>query len=74
MNYWAGGRFVRLVCARCQAHALVPEIARAAARCEVCGSFDLTPVEPHALDQPERDREIRRPDRGSARVPRAAGE
>jgi ribosomal protein S27E len=39
------GRFERLQCVKCGAHALVPPSAAASAICDVCGGRTLVPLD-----------------------------
>jgi ribosomal protein S27E len=45
MQNGSTGRFERLQCVKCGAHALVPPAAAATASCEVCGGSVLVPVD-----------------------------
>ena len=39
------GRFERMQCVKCGAHAMVPVPTTAAVACEVCGGRNLTPID-----------------------------
>jgi ribosomal protein S27E len=45
-----GGRFIRIICQACGAHALVHAPLPPATSCDVCGGEQFVPAEPHALD------------------------